>query len=109
MKYGQTIRDLAARGQNWRFYDENFRFLRGTQASLVPLGSIHGELWLCSQFPAKALPSSYELNLLANVVTLHALYSLHVHMQRLKKLVVNSRAILLRKLAILIDFSIEPQ
>ena len=26
MKYGQTIQDLAARGQNWRFYDENFRF-----------------------------------------------------------------------------------
>ena len=25
MKYGETIQDLAARGQNWRFYDENFR------------------------------------------------------------------------------------
>ena len=63
MKYGQTIRDLAARGQNWRFYDENFRFLRGTQASLVPWGSIHGELWLRSQFPAnKALPSSSQVN-----------------------------------------------
>ena len=24
MKYGQTIQDLAARGLNWRFYDENF-------------------------------------------------------------------------------------
>ncbi len=30
MKYGQTIRDLAARDQNWRFYDENFRYLRQT-------------------------------------------------------------------------------
>ena len=28
MKYGQTIRDLAASGQNWRFYDQNFRFFR---------------------------------------------------------------------------------
>ena len=36
MKYGQTIRDLATRGQNWRFYDENVRFLRRTQASQVP-------------------------------------------------------------------------
>ena len=62
MKYGQTNRDLAARGQNWRFYDENFRFLRGTQASLVPWGSIHGELWLRSQFPAKVLPSSSQVN-----------------------------------------------
>ena len=61
MKYGQTIRDLAARGQNWRFYDENFRFLRGTQASLVPWRSIHGELWLRSQFPAKALLSSSQV------------------------------------------------
>ena len=50
MKYGQTIQDLAARGQNWRFYDENFRFLRQTQRTLVPWGSIHGELWLRSQY-----------------------------------------------------------
>ena len=50
MKYGQTIQDLASRGQNWRFYDENFRFLRQTQRSLVPWGSIHGELWLRSQY-----------------------------------------------------------
>ena len=62
MKYGQTIRELAARGQNWRFYDENFRFLRGTQASLVPWNSIHAELWLRSQFPAKALPSNPQVN-----------------------------------------------
>ena len=26
MKYGSTIQDLAARGHNWHFYDENFRF-----------------------------------------------------------------------------------
>lgn len=26
MKYGATIQDLAARGHNWRYYDENFRF-----------------------------------------------------------------------------------
>jgi hypothetical protein len=50
MKYGQTIRDLALRGQNWRFYDENFRFLRQTQCSLVPWGSIHSELLLRSQY-----------------------------------------------------------
>ncbi len=54
MKYGQIIRDLAARGQNWRFYDENFRYLRQTQASLVPWGSIHGELWLRSQYSTKS-------------------------------------------------------
>ena len=53
MKYGESIRDLAARGQNWRYYDENFRYLRQTQRSLVPWGTIHGELWLRSQCPNK--------------------------------------------------------
>ena len=53
MKYGQTIWDLAFRGQNWRFYDENFRYLRQTERSLIPWGSIHGELWLRSQYPNK--------------------------------------------------------
>ena len=56
MKYGQTIQDLAARGQNWRFYDENVRFLRQTQERLVPWCSIHGELWLRSQYPINKRP-----------------------------------------------------
>ena len=60
MKYGQTIRDLAASGQNWRFYDENFRFLRRAQANLVPWGSIHAELWLRSQFPVKTQSTHYQ-------------------------------------------------
>ena len=28
MKYSQTVRDLAAKNVRWRYYDENFRFLR---------------------------------------------------------------------------------
>jgi hypothetical protein len=50
IKYGQTIQYLAARGQNWRFDNENFCFLRQTQHTLVLWGSIHGELWLHSQY-----------------------------------------------------------
>ena len=49
MKYGSTIQDLAARGHNWRFYDENFRLLRQTPATSLPWGTIHWELWLRSQ------------------------------------------------------------
>ena len=49
MKYGSLIRDLAARGHNWRSYDENFRFLRQNQVSSLPWGSIHSELWLHAQ------------------------------------------------------------
>jgi hypothetical protein len=33
MKYCQLVQDLAARDHNWFYYDENFRFLRQTQAS----------------------------------------------------------------------------
>ena len=48
MKYGSLIRDLAARGHNWRFYNENFRFIRQSHVSSLPWGTIHSELWLCS-------------------------------------------------------------
>ena len=51
MKYGSTIQDLAARGHNWRFYDENFRFLRQSPSTSLPWGTIHWELWLRSQSP----------------------------------------------------------
>ena len=49
MKYCQIVQDLAARDYNWSCYDENFRFLRQTQASQVPWATVHWELWLRSQ------------------------------------------------------------
>ena len=49
MKYGEIIQDLAGRGHNWKFYDENFRFLRQTHHAALPWDQIHGELWLKSQ------------------------------------------------------------
>ena len=44
MKYCQIVQD-----HNWPYYDENFRFLRQTQASQVPWATVHWELWLRSQ------------------------------------------------------------
>ena len=44
MKYSETVRDLAAKNAHWRYYDENFRFLR--QKTLFPWDQIHWELWL---------------------------------------------------------------
>ena len=38
MKYGEVVQDLAARGGNWKFYDDNFRFLRQVQPVSFPLG-----------------------------------------------------------------------
>ena len=49
MKYGEVVQDLAARGHNWKFYDENFRFLRQSQPASFPWGVIHWELWMRSQ------------------------------------------------------------
>ena len=52
-RYGATIQDLAASGHNWCYYDENFRFLRQSQATSLPWGTIHWELWLKSQINTK--------------------------------------------------------
>ena len=56
MKYGEIIQDLAARGHNWSYYDQNFRFLRQRQASAFPWGILHGELWLRAQSPLTRKP-----------------------------------------------------
>lgn len=53
-KYISTIRDLAERGHNWQFYDENFRFLRQSHVSSMPWGCIHSELWLRSHVTSTA-------------------------------------------------------
>lgn len=44
MKYSATVRDLATKNAHWKYYDENFRFLR--QKSLFHWDEIHWELWL---------------------------------------------------------------
>ena len=54
MKYGSTMQDLHKRSHNWRFHDENFRFLRQAPTTSLPWGTIHWELWLCSQNPVIA-------------------------------------------------------
>ena len=48
MKYCDTVQDLAVRGHNWKYYDENFRFLRQAHRSALPWDRIHDELWLKS-------------------------------------------------------------
>ena len=48
MKYCDTVQDLAVRGHNWKYYDENFRFLRQAHCSALPWDQIHDELWLKS-------------------------------------------------------------
>lgn len=50
MKYGDIVQDLADRGHNWRFYDENFRFLRQQERISLPWANVYWELWSRSQY-----------------------------------------------------------
>ena len=45
MKYGFTINELAFRGRDWRFYDEQFRRAHHGQ-DVIPWGQINVELYL---------------------------------------------------------------
>ena len=49
MKYSEIIRDLAARGYNWGYYNENFRYLRQKDPKAYSWGAVHWELWIRSQ------------------------------------------------------------
>ena len=49
VKYGQIVQDLAGRGHNWKFYDDNCCFLRQAHGVALSWDRIHGELWLKSQ------------------------------------------------------------
>ena len=62
IKYCSLIRDLAERGHNWLFYDENFRFMRQSRVSSLPWGAIHTELWLRSHPPPSKVPSNANRN-----------------------------------------------
>ena len=44
MKYSEILHDLAVRDQNWRYYDENFRFLRHSNVSSYSWGHVNWEL-----------------------------------------------------------------
>lgn len=46
-------------GHNWRYYDENFRFLHQSEATSLPWGFVQWELWLKSQTNAsKSIPTT---------------------------------------------------
>ena len=49
MQYGEVVRDLAARGTNWRCYDTNFRYLKQQQPASLAWNVMHWELWIRSQ------------------------------------------------------------
>ena len=60
MKYCKTVRDIFAKGEDWRLYDGQFRFLRQSDPNLFPWDQIHWELWLQTMFTSrnKSLSSS---------------------------------------------------
>ena len=53
MKYCETVRDISAKGGDWRYYDEQFRFLRQSDPNLFPWDQIHWELWFQTMFTSR--------------------------------------------------------
>ncbi|EDO40678.1 predicted protein [Nematostella vectensis] len=45
LKYSEVVRDIASRGGNWRFYDEQFRLIRQSQPNTHGWNTINWELW----------------------------------------------------------------
>ena len=45
MKFCETVRDIAARGGDWSYYDEQFRYLRQLGPRQYPWDIVHWELW----------------------------------------------------------------
>ena len=45
MKYCEVVRDIAAKRGNWRYYDEQFRFLCQTKPERYPWDTVAWELW----------------------------------------------------------------
>jgi len=48
MKYCEVVGDLANKQGNWRWYDEQFRFLRQSEPKSFPWDSVHWEFWFQS-------------------------------------------------------------
>ncbi len=53
MKYCETVRDISAKGGDWRYYDEQFRFLRQSDPNIFPWDHIHWELWFQTMISAR--------------------------------------------------------
>ena len=84
MKYCETIQDLAGRGHNWKYYDENFRFLRQAHRSALPWDRIHDELWLKSHLvtPPRSLQPAFTGRLTGKVDTTPKGYCFRFHKGR---------------------------
>ena len=53
MKYCEVVRDLASKGGDWHWYDEQFRYLRQSSPDQYPWDQIHWELWLRASNPVR--------------------------------------------------------
>ena len=45
MQFCETVRDIATRGGDWNYYDEQFRYLRQGNPPKYPWEVVHWELW----------------------------------------------------------------
>lgn len=84
MKYCSTIQDLAGGDHNWKYYDENFRFLRQAHHLALPRDRIHDELWLKSHqvFQARSLQPTSQVRLPGGTDTTPKGYCFRFHKGR---------------------------
>ena len=45
LKYCEVVRDIANKSGNWRYYDQQFRYLRQTNPEKFPWDRVMWELW----------------------------------------------------------------
>jgi len=45
MKFCETVRDIATRGGDWCYYDEQFCYIRQANPQQYPWDIVHWELW----------------------------------------------------------------
>ena len=71
MKYCEVVRDIAAKQGNWRYYDEQFRFLHQSKPDRYPWDNVAWELWhqaMHSSSPHAKIPTMiFELDGPTNV------------------------------------------
>ena len=60
MKYCEVVRDLAARGGDWYFYDTHFRHMRQQHFDNMPSCTTHWEIGIRSQQFAVHNPKSHD-------------------------------------------------
>lgn len=74
MKYGEVVRDLAARGGDWRFYDTQFRNLRQTSLKCLGVPPIGNFGYVRRILLIRVIPSTNQCPIIRRLLLPHSLF-----------------------------------